>query len=320
MPMRLFNWLGLVALSFALATAHAQSYPTKPIKLIVPFGPGSGSDIVARRLGLYLQEHWKQSVVIDNRPGAQGMIGTEALKNAPADGHTLGISTNSTHAAAPYLIKNLPYDPIADFTHLALIGVGGSVALVPRQSPFKTLPALANFAKANPGKIFFGHADTSSLIPGELLKVSGNLPVEGVAYKASGNVVADLLGGQIHFAFFNYMTAAAQVAGGRLQPIAITEAKRNPSWPGIPAVNETYPGYEVTFFVGISAPRGVAPGIKAKIHQTIQDALRDPQFREPLRNIGLTFVPQLPGDYRNFIVKEGEYWRDLIKAAKLAPQ
>ena len=197
------------------AAAHAQSYPAKSVKLIVPFGPGSGSDIVARRLGLYLQEHWKQSVVIDNRPGAQGMIGTEALKNSPADGYSLGISTNSTHAAAPHLIKNLPYDPIADFEHLALIGVGGSVAVVSRHSPFKTLAELAAYAKAHPGETFFGHADTSSQLPGALLQTSAGIPLVAVAYKASANVVTDLLGGQIHFAFFNYMTAAALVAGGR---------------------------------------------------------------------------------------------------------
>jgi tripartite-type tricarboxylate transporter receptor subunit TctC len=318
--MRLFNWLGLVALSITMVSAHAQTYPAKPIRLIVPFGPGSGSDIVARRLGLYLQEHWKQSVVIDNRPGAQGMIGTEALKNSAADGYTLDISTNSTHAAAPYLIKNLPYDPITDFEHLSLIGVGGSVALVSRHSPFRTLPELAAYAKAHPGETFFGHADTSSQLPGELLQTSANIRLVGVAYKASANVVTDLLGGQIHFAFFNYMTAAAQVTGGRLVPIAITESKRNPNWPGIPAVNETYPGYEVTFFVGISAPRGIAPEVAAKIHQAIQGSLKDPTVKEPLEKVGLTFVPQISGEYRRFIAKESERWRDMVKAAKLAPQ
>jgi tripartite-type tricarboxylate transporter receptor subunit TctC len=318
--MRLLNWLGVVALSITMVSAHAQSYPARPVKLIVPFGPGSGSDIVARRLGLVLQEHWKQSVVIDNRPGAQGMIGTELLRNSPADGYTLGISTNSTHAAAPYLIKNLPYDPVVDFQHLSLIGVGGSVALVSRQSPFKTLPELAAYAKAHPGQTFFGHADTSSQLPGELLQTSARIPLVGVAYKASANVVTDLLGGQIHFAFFNYMTAAAQVAGGRLLPIAITESKRNPSWPGIPAINETYPGYEVTFFVGVSAPRGIAPDVAVKIHQAIQDSLKDPHFRDPLQNVGLTFVPQPAGEYRDFIAREGHHWRDLIKTAKLAPQ
>jgi tripartite-type tricarboxylate transporter receptor subunit TctC len=314
------RWLGFAGLWIAMVSAFAQSYPNKPIRLIVPFGPGSGSDIVARQLGNYLQEHWKQPVFIDNRPGAQGMIGTDALRNSAADGYTLGISTNSTHAAAPYLIKNLPYDPIADFEHIALIGVGGSVALVPNQSPFKTIPELAAYAKAHSDEIFFGHADTISHIPGELLKVSAKLPIEGVPYKASANVVTDLIGGQIQLAFFNYMTGAAQVAGGRLVPIAVTEAKRNPRWPDIPTVSETYPGYEVSFFVGVSAPRGVAADVISKIHRAIQDAQRDPKFKEPLEGVGLTFVAQSPGEYRSFILKESERWREHVKAARLIPQ
>ena len=154
--MKRLRWPGFAALLVASVSALAQTYPSQPVRIIVPFGPGSGSDIVARKLGGYLQARWKQPVIIDNRPGAQGVIATDALKNAPADGYTLGISTNSTHAAAAYLIKKLPYDPIADFEHVALIGVGGSVLLVPAQSPFKTLPELARYARANPGKVFFG--------------------------------------------------------------------------------------------------------------------------------------------------------------------
>ena len=163
--MRLSAALLIAWLPIAAGTAWPQSYPAQPIRLIVPFGPGSGSDIVARRLGSYLQARWKQPVIIDNRPGAQGRIGTESLRNAPADGYTLAISTNSTHAAAQHLIKHLPYDPIADFEHIALIGVGGAVALVPRASPFKTIPELAAYASAHPGRVFFGHADTLSQIP-----------------------------------------------------------------------------------------------------------------------------------------------------------
>ncbi len=315
--MQLSKWLAFAGLWFLTALACAQSFPVKPVRLIVPFGPGSGSDIVARRLGNVLQERWKQSVIIDNRAGAQGMIGTEALKNSPADGYTLGISTNSTHAAAAYLFKNLPYDPIADFEHIALLGVGGSVALVPLHSPFRTIPELAAYARAHPDKVYFGHADTISQIPGELLKVNANLPIEGVPYKTSTSVVTDLIGGRIHLAFFNYMTGAAQVAGGRLMPIAITESTRNPRWPGIAAVSESYPGYEVNFFVGISAPHGVAPHVAAQIHRAIEDALHDPRIREPLESVGLKFVRQGPGEYRSFIVKESERWREHVKAARL---
>ncbi len=309
-----------MSLSIGATSALAQSYPNQPIKLIVPFGPGSGSDIVARRLGNYLQARWKQPVIIENRPGAQGVIGTEALKNSPADGHTLGISTNSTHAAAPHLFKKLPYDPIKDFEHIALIGVGGSVALVPRHSPFKTITELTAYAKAHPGEVFYGHADTISQISGELLKASARIAIEGVPYKASTHIITDLIGGQIQFAFFNYMTGAAQVANGRLVPIAITESKRNSRWPGIATVSESFPGYEVSFFVGVSAPRGVPADVLAKIHRALQDAQHDPKVKEPLESVGLSFVQQTPGEYRSFISKQSERWREQVKAAKLEPQ
>ncbi len=317
--MKQSSWL-VLGLSMAVISAFAEPYPSQPIKLIVPFGPGSGSDIVARRLGSYLQERWKQPVIIENRPGAQGLIGTEVLKNSPADGYTLGISTNSTHAAAPYLIKRLPYDPIKDFEHIALIGVGGSVALVSRQSPFKTIAELAAYAKAHPGEVFYGHADTISQIPGELLKVSAKIPIEGVPYKASASIITDLIGGHIQLAFFNYMTGAAQAASGRLVPIAITESTRNPRWPGIAPINESYPGYEVSFFVGVSAPRGIAADVVTKIHRTLQDAQHDPKVKEPLESVGLTFVQQPLGEYRAFILKESERWREHVKAAKLVPK
>jgi tripartite-type tricarboxylate transporter receptor subunit TctC len=207
--------------------------------------------------------------------------------------------------------------PIADFEHIALIGIGGSVALVPRESPFKTIPELAAYARAHPGKVFFGHADTISQIPGELLRAAAKLPIEGVPYRASANVIVDLIGGQIQFAFFNYMTGAAQAANGRLVPIAISEPQRNPHWPGIPTVSETYPDQEVTFFVGVSAPRGVPQEIVSKLHRAIQEAQDDPGFKEPLQSVGLTFVPQPPGEYRAFIGKEAERWRVHVKAAGL---
>ena len=314
---KLSSALLLAWLAIAAGAAWAQTYPTQPIRIIVPFGPGSGSDIVGRRLGIYLQERWKQPVIIDNRPGVQGMIGTEALRSAPADGYTLAMSTNSTHAAALHLIKNLPYDPIADFEHIALIGTTGSVALVRRDSPFKSIPELAAYARAHAGKVFFGHADTISQIPGELLRAAAKLPVEGVAYKTSANVIVDLIGGQIQFAFFNYMTGAAQAASGRLVPIAITESSRSSRWPAVPTLSETYPGLEVTAFVGVTAPHGVPPQIVAKLHRAIQEAQDDPGFREPLEGGGLTFVPLPLGGYRSFILRETQRWREHVKTAGL---
>jgi tripartite-type tricarboxylate transporter receptor subunit TctC len=314
---KLSSALLLAWLSIAAGAAWAQTYPSQPIRIIVPFGAGGGSDIVGRRLGIYLQQRWKQPVVIDNRPGAQGMIGAEMLRNSPADGYTLGMSTNSTHAAAPHLFKNLPYDPIADFEHIALIGITGSVALVRRDSPFKSIPELAAYARVHPGQVFFGHADTISQIPGELLRAAAKLPIEGIGYRATGNVIADLIGGQIQFAFFNYMTGAAQAAGGRLVPIAITESSRSSHWPAVPTLSETYPGLEVTAFVGVTAPHGVPPQIVAKLHRAIQEAQHDPGFKEPLEGGGLTFVALPLGGYRGFIQKEMERWREQVKTAGL---
>jgi len=216
-------------------------------------------------------------------------------------------------------VKALPYDPIADFEHVALIGVGGAIALVPKESPFKSIPELAAYAKAHPGEVFFGHADTVAQIPGELLKKEG-LAVEGVSYKASSGILTDLLGGRVQFAFFNAMTAAAQAANGRLVPIAITEARRHPRWPNVPAVAETYPGFEVSFFIGISAPRGVPADIVATIHRAIQEAEQDPALKEPLESAGLTFVRLPQGGYRAFILKQAERWRGHARAAGLTPQ
>ena len=318
--MKRLQWLIVAMICLVANAASAQSYPNKPVRLIVPFGPGSGSDIVARRLGAYLQKTWKQQVVIDNRPGAQGVIGTNALKNAAADGYTLGISTNSTHAAAPYLVRNLSYDPINDFAHIAVIGAGGSVALVSRQSGFKTIPELAAYAKAHPNTVFFGHADTIAHVSGELFKARAGVPIQGVPYKTSSSVITDLIGGHIQIAFFNYMTGAAQIASGRLIPIAITEPKRDPRWPDVPTMEEYFPGLEVSFFIGVSAPAGIPADIAAQIHRALQDAQKDPGFREPLEATGVTLIPQSPGEYRAFIVREAGRWREHVREARLLPQ
>jgi tripartite-type tricarboxylate transporter receptor subunit TctC len=239
----------VAALAVSTNTANGQVYPNKAIKIIVPFGPGGSTDITARVFGKFLEELWKQPVVVENRAGANGIIGTDALKNSAPDGYTLALSSNSTHAAAPYLFKKLPYDPIKDFEHIGLFGIFGSVALVPTSSPFKSIPELASYARANPGKVFFGYFNTSSQIPGELLKARADLPIEGVPYKTITNAVPDLISGQIQFMFMDYVAASSHISSGKLVPIAITEAKRLERWPTVPAVAEFYPGYEVQAFL-----------------------------------------------------------------------
>ncbi|MCX7139538.1 MAG: tripartite tricarboxylate transporter substrate binding protein [Proteobacteria bacterium] len=310
----------VAALALCTGTATGQVYPNKPIKIIVPFGPGGSTDITARVFGKFLEDQWKQPVVVENRAGANGIIGTEALKNSAPDGYTLALSSNSTHAAAPYLFKKLPYDPIKDFEHVGLFGVFGSVALVPAGSPFKSIPELASYARARPGKVFFGYFNTSSQIPGELLKAMADLPIESVPYKTITNAVPDLLSGQIQFMFMDYVAASSHIASGKLIPIAITEARRLERWPNVPAVAEFYPGYEVQAFLSLTAPAGTPKAIVARINLAMREAQANPAFKGQLENLGLRLRAMTPDEYQAFLLVELERWGQYIKAAKIEAQ
>ena len=312
--------LAIAAFAAGANTAFAQTFPNKAIKIIVPFGPGGSTDITARVFGKFLEDQWRQPVVVENRAGANGIIGTEALKNSAPDGYTLALASNSTHAAAPYLSKKLPYDPIKDFEHVGLFGVFGSVALVPANSPFKSIPELASYAKANPGKVFFGYFNTSSQVPGELLKVSADLPIDSVPYKTITNAVPDLISGQIQFMFMDYVAASSHIASGKLIPIAITEAKRLERWPNVPAVAEFYPGYEIQAFLSLAAPAGTPKAIVAKVNLAMREAQANPAFKQQLEGLGLRLRAVSPEEYQAFLLNELERWGRYIKAAKIEAQ
>ncbi len=314
--------LGITALACALfgAIAGAQPYPNKPVKIIVPFGPGGSSDIAGRALGRYIEEQSKQPVVIENRAGAGGIIGSEAVKNAPADGYTLLLATNSTHAAAQALYKKLSYDPVADFEHIGLICTFGSVLLVPPNSPYKTLPELIAYAKANPGKLFFGHFNTSSQIPGEMLRTMGNLPITSVPYKSITNALPDLMGGQIQFMFMDYVAAAAHIEGGKLLPLAVTEGRRVPRWSNVPTVAEIYPGYEVIAFLALAAPAKTPRDVVLKLNGYVRDALTHSPMREQMEKLNCNSRLYTPEQYKAFFLQEKERWERYVKASGIEPQ
>jgi tripartite-type tricarboxylate transporter receptor subunit TctC len=310
----------ILGLLLTIAPVLAQPYPGKPIRIIVPFGPGSASDITARRFAQFLQDQWKQPVVVEDRPGANGVIGTETLKNAAPDGYTLGIATNSTHAAALYLFKKLPYSATEDFEHIGLFGVIGTVALVRAASPFKSIPELVAYAKANPGKMFFGYADTASQVSAELLKARAALPVEGVQYRGIADAMTDLIGGRIHFMFANYISSSGQIRGGKLLPIAVTESQRSALWPEVPTVAETYPDYELHAFVGLAAPRGTPKEIVLKLNEAMRSAMADPAFKDHLVTMGMRPKPLTPEDYHAFLTMEAARWKEYVKTANIEPQ
>lgn len=302
------------------AIAHAQSYPSQPIKIIVPFAPGGSSDIVGRAFGQYLQNVTKQPVVIDNKPGANGIIGTQAVKSAPPDGYTVELTTNTTHAANVSLYRKLPYDALKDFEHIALFGTSASVALVTKEAGIKSIPELVTHAKANPGKVFFGYYNSASQMAAELFRVRSGAPITGVAYKAIGNATTDLLGGQIQVVFMEYLPAMAQVKSGKLLPLGVTAPQRYKAWPDVPAVAELYPGYELGFHLGLAAPAGTPPQIVNALHGWVASALADPAFKQKLDELGMEPRSISREEYQKYAANEITRWAQYVKAAGVQPQ
>jgi tripartite-type tricarboxylate transporter receptor subunit TctC len=309
----------LAAAAPALARAQ-QPYPSQPIKFVVPFAPGGSSDIVARFFGQYLSKESGQPVIIDNKAGANGIIGTQFVKNAPADGYTLELATNTTHAANASLYKKLPYDPIRDFEHIAPFGTSASVAMVTRHSGINSLAELVSHAKANPGKVFFGYYNSASQMAGELFRVKTGAPITGVSYKAIGNAVTDLMGSQIQVIFMEYLPAIPQVKGGELVPLGVTAAKRYKYWPNVPTIAESYPGYELGFHLGLAAPAGTPPEVLTRLHRWVSQALSDPSFAQKLDELGMEPLRMSREDYQKYSLEQLHRWADYVKAAGVEPQ
>ena len=308
------------AFAWLIDPAAAQDYPTKPIQMIVSFGPGGSGDITARLFGKFLEDKWKQPVTILNRPGANGLIGTAALKTAPADGYTIGIASSSTHPAAPLLFKNVPYDWVHDFEHIGLFGVVGSVAVVRADSPIKNLPDLVAYAKANKDKVFFGYFNSTSQIPAEIFKVRAEIPIEGVAYKSIGSAFSDLLGGQIDLVFVDYVAASGYLGSGQVRALAITELNRRPAWPDVPALAEFYPGYDFKGYVSLTSPAGVPKDIVFKLNESVREALKAPEFRKRMEDLGFTLRDYSVEQYNEFVLNEGKAWAEYVRISKLTPQ
>ncbi len=310
----------LMALCCAAGPVHAQAYPNKAIRIIVPFGPGGSGDLTARTFGQYLEAQTKQPVIIENKPGANGIIGTEAAKNAPADGYTLILTTNTTHAANLSLYKKVPYDPIRDFDNIALFGTFGSVAVVPPGSGINSIADLVNASKANPGKFFFGHYNSASQMSAELFRARTGAQLTGVSYKTIGNAVTDLLGRQIQVLFLEYVSGSSHIEGGKVIPLGVTGATRHKAWPGVPAINETYPGYELIAYLGLAAPAHTPPEIVEALHGWVSKALADPGVKQKLDQLGMETRAMPRDEYRRFVAQEIERWSQYVKTAGIEPQ
>src|SRR6201988_2843037 len=293
------KWLRAAAAAVAMLavsdTADAQSFPSKPVRMLVPYPAGGAVDVLTRTLSDVVSKTWAQTVVVENRPGAGGGIASQALATAPPDGHTL-IVVASGHATNPFLYPSLPYDTFKDFTPISLLASSPTLLLVRAASPFKTVADVIAQAKAKPGSLSFAHAGngTSTHLAGELLKSLAKVDIVAVPYKGGAPAINDLIGGQIPLSFNNGPESVGQMAGGTGRALAVTTAERAAFLPDVPSMGETVPGYETEVWWGVLGPAGMAPDLVAKISRDFVDALNSAAVKERLGKLGATSIGSTP--------------------------
>jgi len=318
--MRFFSRLAALALAALVpAMAAAQSWPSRPVRMIVPFPAGGATDVVARLLGQKLGEAWGQQVVIENRSGAGGNIGGEAAAHSPADGYTLFMTSGSIVTANPYMYKSLPYDPVNDFVAITNVASGPQVVIVNPDGPFKTLKDLVAYAKANPGKVTFGSAGigTQTHLAGENFAYSAGVDMTHVPYKGEAYAITDVMGGQISTAVINLSAAINFIKQGKLRALAVTSKERNPQLPDVPAAAETIPGFENAGWFGLLAPTGTPREIVDKVYRDSAKILASDEFRARLEKLAMVPVGNSPADFAAAIRQESEHWAKIIRERKL---
>jgi tripartite-type tricarboxylate transporter receptor subunit TctC len=313
-------WLTAFGTAASITTALAEdAYPTKPVHLYVPYPPGGAVDIVARTLGDALGKAWNQSVVIENRPGAAGIIAEQALVQAAPDGYTL-ILVASGHALLPHFYEKLPYDTFKDFTPISQIGSSPNMLLVRADSPFKSVSDVIAAARAKPGALSYGHAGngTSPYLSGELFKYMAKIQVTSVPYKGGAPVLTDLVGGQIPLSFNNIPESLGQVQAGAVRPLGVTTAERSSILPNVPTIAEAgVPGYDTGVWWGVFAPAGLSRAIQQKLAQACAEAVKTPAMEARLKQLGATPIGSTSDALAKATRDEYEKWGPVIKAAGL---
>jgi tripartite-type tricarboxylate transporter receptor subunit TctC len=320
LPRRRFLHLaaGVAAVPALSRIASAQSYPSRPVRLVVGFAAGSTTDILARLIGPWLSERLGQQFVIENRPGAASNIAAEAVVNAPADGYAL-LMVAPSHAINATLYDKLPYNFIRDFTAVAGIVRVPNVLEVNPSVPVKTVPEFIDFAKANPGSLSFASAGvgTASHLAGELFKAMAGVSMVHVAYRGDGPAMIDLIGGQVQVGFATMTASIGHIRGGKLRPLAVTTATRSDALPDVPTVGDFVPGYEASSWFGVTAPKGTAAEIVDSLNREINAGLTDPRIGARLTDMGGMVLAGSPADFGKLIAGETEKWGKVIRAANI---
>ena len=301
---------------FLAAPAHAQGYPGKPIRVIVPFPAGGIADLFARVIGQKFNDAWGQPVVVDNRPGAGGNIGAELVAKAAPDGYTLVMGSIGTHAVNVSLFKKLPYDPVRDFAPVALVMEADGLLVLHPSVPARSVKELIALTRARPGQVAYASAGygTAGHLSGELFKSMAKVDMVHVPYKGNVPAITDLIGGQTSLLFATMPTVLPQVHAGRLKALAVTGAKRSLAAPELPTIAEAaLPGYEVTNWIGVFAPAGIPREIVNKLNSEIIRIMQLPEIQVRLTNEGAKFLPKTPDEFAGFVKSEIAKWAKVIR-------
>ena len=314
---------GLPLAAWSAASRAQDNYPSKPVRIVVPFGPGGSGDIVSRILAHELEKVTGQPFIVDNKPGATAMVGTGIARQAPADGYTLLHGSTSSLAANPSLYKQLPYDP-DDFTTVAIDGTIPSFMLVNKDAPYRTVKEFVAFAKARkPNEpVFSGYGNASSRVPSALFEEQSGVKFEEVAYRDAVPSIQDLAAGRVHVVFPDMTVGESYVRSGFVRAIAVTSAERSPQYPDLEAISETYPGFSVIAFISVSLRNEVPAEIQAKLNRWLTDILNKPEIRKRLLEINVTPPPE-GWDIQKcteFVRNERKLWTRYIRLAKIEPQ
>ncbi|MEA2936758.1 MAG: hypothetical protein QOC56_262 [Alphaproteobacteria bacterium] len=306
------TWLTAFALFACSATAKAQPYPNKPVKIVVPLTPGSPVDVVGRLVGQHMSTVLKQPVIVENRPGAGATIGARSVAGAEPDGYTL-LHSAANHVIAPSAYKNLSYDPIKDFSPVGAVATSPFVVVVTPSLPVRTVPELIAYAKANPGKLNWGYGlGTSPHLIGELFKHITRTDIAAIPYKGGAQAVTDMLGGQIHMNIGTTATLVPLVQSGKLRAIAVIGEGRYPDLPDVPTMAESGVPLALTFWTGLLAPAGVPAEIVGKLNATLNDVLRSRELKDSMAKLGVQPNPGTPQDFGNFLLAEMKEWSSAV--------
>jgi tripartite-type tricarboxylate transporter receptor subunit TctC len=301
--------------------AEAQSYPSRPVTIVVPFAPGTVTDVNSRQLAQYLQNQLGQPFVIENKPGATGMIGTASVANARADGYTLLIGGNTTHSVVQSTYKKVPYDPVKSFTPIARLFDFCNVLLVHPDLPVHSAQELVDYLKANPGKLEYGYGNSGGLISGELLRRAAGVEMARVAYRSNAQGLTDLISGHIRVMMVDTTLGVPQVKVGKVRALAVSTKTRTPLLPDVPTFNETFaPGIDPTGWAGVFGPAGLPPDVVTTLGTALEKFAKDPDMNRQLSAGGTQPAWIGPGDMPAHLAADIVRWTQLAKDSGIQPE